>query len=188
MQLDQAREIGLEIIETLTPGCEQIVIAGSIRRDKPEPKDVEIVYRSKIEIVRLNLFENGPRAATERLVGDMVQNGTWRYDDVVRRNGPRYKRLIYKQVVIELFRADCDNWGYILALRTGPGEFNKLWATKSWAGGCCPLDIELRSGYLWRNGKKVTVSKEADFFNEMRIPHWPPAERNPVRLAKWMRK
>lgn len=186
MHLEQAHKIGMKIVGALSPACDRIIIAGSIRRDKPEPKDVEIVYIPRIETVRLDMFDSGQRPATESAIGHLVQNGFWRYDDVVKRNGPRYKRMIHEEVIIELFRATRENWGYILALRTGPGEFNKLWASKPWAGGCCPLDIKLQDGQVWRNGAPVVVAEETDFFTEMGMPYWPPAKRNPATLGKWM--
>ncbi len=43
MQLDKALEIAEKTKELLAPYCERIEIAGSIRRKKPEVKDIELV-------------------------------------------------------------------------------------------------------------------------------------------------
>ena len=41
MKLEQAKEIATKLIEQLTPYCDRIIIASSIRRKKPEPNDIE---------------------------------------------------------------------------------------------------------------------------------------------------
>lgn len=43
MEYTKAYEIAIRVKELLTPHCERIEIAGSIRRKKPEVKDIEIV-------------------------------------------------------------------------------------------------------------------------------------------------
>jgi len=188
MNLEDARQIGMEVVRALTPACDRIVIAGSVRRDKPTPKDIEIVYIASMTQARVNLFDTAPVPATDELIDDLVGHLFWFYDDHVKRNGPKYKRMIHTQsgAVIELFRAEPDNWGYILALRTGPGDFNALWARHPWSGGTLPVDIRLKDGFVWRDGKPVAVPDEATFFNEIGIPNWPPAERSAARLGQWL--
>jgi len=96
------------------------------------------------------------------------------------------QRLQAHRFVIELFRANHDNWGYILALRTGPGDFNKIWAAHSWNGGCLPADVALKDGYLWRGGKPVTTPSENEFFAAIGLPCWQPEERSAIHLAKYL--
>ena len=43
MTLERAKEIAEKVVSQLSPYCERIEIAGSVRREKPFPKDVEIV-------------------------------------------------------------------------------------------------------------------------------------------------
>lgn len=43
MKLEQALEIAEKVKALLAPHCERIEIAGSIRRKKPDVKDIEIV-------------------------------------------------------------------------------------------------------------------------------------------------
>lgn len=57
MKLDKALEIAERIKELLAPYSERIEIAGSIRRKKPEVKDVELVAIPKPYDV--GLFESG---------------------------------------------------------------------------------------------------------------------------------
>jgi len=203
MNLEQARRIGMEVVEALTPACDRIIIAGSVRRGKPNPKDIEIVYIPRMTNTRVDLFTVNKRPATEAFIDDLIRRRFWYFDDQLKRNGPRYKRMVRyterpitsmrdwpgtdeQRVVIELFRADRDNWGYILALRTGPGDFNKMWASKSWDGGTLPIDLALKDGYLWRHGKPVPTPTEEEFFAQIGIPCWPPAERSAIHLAQYL--
>ncbi len=43
MKLSQAQNLAERIIETMQPFCQRVAIGGSIRREKPEVKDIEIV-------------------------------------------------------------------------------------------------------------------------------------------------
>lgn len=48
MKLEQAQSIAEELRRELEPGCERIEIAGSIRRKKPEVKDIELCLIPKM--------------------------------------------------------------------------------------------------------------------------------------------
>ncbi|GAJ14573.1 unnamed protein product, partial [marine sediment metagenome] len=43
MKLEQAQKIAEEVVKRLSPYCQRIQIAGSIRRQKPQVRDVDIV-------------------------------------------------------------------------------------------------------------------------------------------------
>jgi DNA polymerase/3'-5' exonuclease PolX len=47
-----ARRVADELVEALTPRCEQICIAGSLRRGKSEVGDIEILYVPRRGLVR----------------------------------------------------------------------------------------------------------------------------------------
>jgi DNA polymerase/3'-5' exonuclease PolX len=57
MKYQEALKIAQETVELLRPHCERIEIAGSIRREKPEPNDIEIVAIPKP--YEVGLFESG---------------------------------------------------------------------------------------------------------------------------------
>jgi len=192
MRWQQAWEIGMAVVEALSPACDRIMVAGSVRRCKPEPNDIEIVYIPRMVGRRKDLFSYEDVPATEAAVQELVERRFWRFDEEVKRNGPRHKRMVQcplasgDPVVIDLFRASADNWGYVLALRTGPGEFNKIWAAHPWDGGCLPVDVVLKDGYVWRRGKPVSTPTEEAFFAEIGVPYWLPEERSAIRLAKYL--
>ena len=184
MQLAHARELGMQVVEALSPACERLLLAGSVRRDKPQPKDIEIVYVPILVETSLDLFTTGLYPATEAKIVDLVHAGFWQFDLQTRRNEPKYKRLIYKNTVIELFRATRENWGLILALRTGPTDFNHLLVDRF--RGAMPVDMQMKSGYLWQRGQRLPTPTESDFFTAIGIPLWPPHERSGPRLARYL--
>ena len=56
MKWQEAWEIGIEVVEVMSPACDRIMIAGSVRRAKPEPKDIEIVYIPRMASERVDLL------------------------------------------------------------------------------------------------------------------------------------
>jgi DNA polymerase/3'-5' exonuclease PolX len=200
MNLAGARAIAEEVRDALSPDCERIQIAGSIRRGKPEVKDIEIVYIPRMILPQPALFDLGLSAdssipATDRAIDDLIANATLARDDKVKRWGPKYKRAVHVQtgMVVELFAATGDNWGYIYALRTGPAEFNHLLVTKKAYGGAMPADMYVHSGYLWHTDGEAGahtcchMPSEEVFFATLQLPCWPPEERTAERLAGYLR-
>lgn len=186
MKLQLAQGVAAEIIQALKPDCVQIQEAGSIRRLKPEVKDVEIVYISKTGSRQMDLF--GLNLQTyfhvDHTLLTLIADGILAKDPTTKRWGPKYKRAIHcaSGIVVELFRTEPDNWGYILALRTGPDKFNKLLVTKHAHGGALPPDIILRGGNVWLIGRcpqetLIPAPTEHSFFAALNLPHIPPQER-----------
>lgn len=129
-----------------------------------------------------------PVAATNWVIDEGIRAGFWRFDEEVRRNGPKYKRMVHgaSGLVVELFAAEYGNWGLQLALRTGPAEFNVVLVTKPWKGGAMPADVVMRDGWLWRMGRKVETRTEEEFFGVLGVPWWEPEERQVMRLVRWL--
>lgn len=178
MKLAKAQEIGWEVIRILSPGCTQIALAGSVRREKSQVKDVEIVYTP--QMLPVDFWGQVQKSAMPSLLLEMINQGQLSFDPCTPRNGPKYKRLLYEGMVVELFKASKENWGLIYALRTGPAEFNH-WLVKR-MGGAMPIEMRMSDGWLWRNGKKLPTPTEEVFFKEIGVPCWPPEERSKERL------
>jgi len=193
MELDLARQVGAEVVAVLAPACEQIMVAGSVRRGKAQPKDIEIVYQPKRGRRPKDLFSEETYELTEPIIAEMLLDGVLRRDTEVVRWGPKYKRAIHVDsgAVIELFAATEENWGYILALRTGPGEFNKIWVRSVIQGGALPLGMTLINGHVWdrrdhSHTKVIQTPTEESFFAVLGLPCWPPEERTPGRLIDYL--
>jgi DNA polymerase/3'-5' exonuclease PolX len=188
MNHKDAVEIALTVLKRLQSACERICIAGSIRRHKPNCKDVEIVYIPRYQEEQVDMFKTAPVPATEKRISELVASGFLEFDTEVKRNGPKYKRLIHvaSSMTIELFRAGPDNWGLIMALRTGPAKFNKLLVTKPWGGGAMPAHLSMRDGYLWGQDGRIDTPTETAFFGAINLPYWAPQERSGEQLKAYL--
>ncbi|MCG3207253.1 MAG: hypothetical protein FOGNACKC_00853 [Anaerolineae bacterium] len=165
------------VIEHIGYACEKIEVAGSVRRKKPRIGDIELVCVP----VKLG---NGVSLLDEALAkwlatSDRVRTGSkW---------GPKARQLeLYADqldawVQVELYITTPEQWGYILAFRTGPKEFNMKWLTQEIKGGVLPDDYYFEGGWLFRNGRRVPTPNESDIF--ALIGGWiPPEDRNPQIL------
>ena len=192
MQLEEARKVGMEVIEMLASRCERAMIAGSVRRGKAQPKDIEIVLIPAMVERRVDLFTTEQVYSLDEVVLPELVQGRLVLDTEVKRNGPRYKRLIHVRTgaVVEVFAARPETWGYILALRTGPADFMHKLVTARSQGGAMPFGRCVKSGQMWRFSegrmREQPTPTEADFFREVGLPCWPAAERTLERLEQYL--
>jgi DNA polymerase/3'-5' exonuclease PolX len=197
MKLQSAQRVAMQTIQALHHDCVEIEVAGSIRREMPIVKDVELVYISKTTSQQMDLF--GSHIQTffnvDTMLATMIDDEMITKDIAVKRWGPKYKRVVHcaSGIVIELFRAEIDNWGYILALRTGPDKFNKLLVTKHAKGGALPPDIKLQGGHVWHVGRtniptKISTPNERGFFALLDLPFIPPQERTAEYLKRLIKE
>ena len=135
MKLKDLYPITQALLDQLASACVRIEIAGSLRRGKRDPKDIELVCIPSIGEYSVPVYEMfAAPAATVHQVNHLedalmtlIQAGAWEFDPLVRRNGPRYKRLRHgaSGICCDLFITDARRWGVIFAIRTGPANFSQ---------------------------------------------------------------
>ena len=108
MQLERAKNIADEVIKRLSPYCQRIEVAGSIRRKKPTVKDVDIV-----------LIPLDPWNLTHEIMG----LGT------TRSAGAKVMRVLYNGIQVGIYFASEETWATLLLIRTGSAENNIRLAT-----------------------------------------------------------
>ena len=201
MDIGKALGIALRLVEDLESGCTRIEIAGSLRRGKPEVKDIEIAAIPRVTIETIeDMF--GDSCGTvevfhfEEHLGNLLDlelGWEWELDPVQRRNGPRYKRLRHKiaGICCDLFLTTERGWGGCLAIRTGPWDFSRALVTlarRQWK--------HVADGYLVHHHPKpkggcpkgsscpliVPTPEEADFFAALDLPWIEPCDRT----ASWV--
>jgi hypothetical protein len=235
MPLEYARGMAEALVELLAPACERIEIAGSVRRKKAKPNDIEIVA-----VPRISEMKQAP-AATIDLLGNrqvvpvtveirndldvmcdlfLAQGTLEKRPDNRGRHcwGTGIKRAVFYQgkdyAPVDLFQViEPRQWGVIYAIRTGPGDCNRLLVTSRRWGGGCPLDRKVAGGRVWfidpgredlarmpatrfarlaEQGEieatMIPTPEEEDFFRQMTIPCWLPEQRTERRLMQLMRQ
>jgi hypothetical protein len=158
MTLEYARDLAEALVELLRPACQRIEIAGSVRRGKPTPNDIEIVavprWRGQVKLMwgveptenmlNLRCLE---LLATRQLEKRSDNQGRYCWGTGVKRavffRGKDYAPVDLFQVIEPV------QWGVIYAIRTGPGDFNHRMVTSRKFGGACPLGRKVAGGRVW---------------------------------------
>lgn len=162
--LETARAVAEQLVFLMSPHCERIEIAGSIRRGKAEVKDIELVLIPKATWYGL----------TDQWVSDgvLAKAHAW---------GQRYRAAVHveSRIRVDLFVAEVGNFGAVLQLRTGPGDANKRLMT--WLKDV-RAQLQMKEAYWWHGSQRLLTPEEADVFALFGIEHLPPEKRT---LAAW---
>jgi DNA polymerase (family 10) len=174
-------KVAAELCALLKPGCDRIVVAGSLRRKRPTVGDVEIVYIPKIEdrpdpndlfarklvnqvdVILASLEE---RKVLERRLN---ANGSQVFGE---KN--KLMRHCATGLPVDLFSAVEANWHNYLVCRTGPAESNVRIATEA-----------VKRGWKWnpyglgfsRGSEVYAVQSEQDAFEFVGLPYLVPEQR-----------
>lgn len=164
--LAQALSVASRLVYDLQDTCERLEIAGSIRRRKEMVKDIELVVIPKEEIQGL-LAEPGRSQGFIRTV--------MMWEKVKGDAMGRYtQRRLPGGATLDLFVATPDNWGLILAIRTGSARFSHEVLAKAWVRA----GYRSEGGVLMKNGTPTYVREERDLFSLLGIPWIEPEGRN----------
>lgn len=154
--LQVARDHAERIAAMLRPHCTQIDIAGSIRRQKPEVSDIEIVCIPALEPVGLFADQWQRKHEFVEAVAQLPRiKGNASDGRYTQRRDP------HSGMAVDIFMAAPDNYGLILILRTGSADFNQqklLVALKNHR-------YTMRDGQIWNHkGERIpTPTEEAVF-------------------------
>lgn len=194
MKLQQALSLSSRIVELLRPHTSLIHIAGSVRRQKPEVKDIEILCIPNKISLQQNLFGE---SSNQTVTGGFVMALEQMTREVIKgQTNGRYMQIILKGgATLDLFMPDPDDYYRQLAIRTGSSKYSHeviaaAWRRKGWVG----TDIGLRriedseakiSGEktTWKcintNGEKPPVwASEEAFFEWLDIKWIHPVNRD----------
>lgn len=191
----EASRAASALVGALEAGCERIEIAGSLRRRKPEVRDIEVVA-----IARLEDRPGEDLWATktthdvlEERIAEFLASGflevrqveNHRIDGRVElqtKLGPAFKALVFRGIPVDLFIVRRPaTWGCIFALRTGPGDWNTRLVMD-----CKAIGRRVEGGQVtrWDGTRWVAVPtpEEADFFAALGQPWVSPADRRVDRI------
>ena len=155
MKLDESLGIANKYVSYLEPFCKRIQIAGSIRREKEEIKDIEIVCT----LDNLNEFSEMVNR-WKKIKGEPI--------------GKYTQRELPEGIKLDLFMSQVENWGNILLIRTGNWQFSKyIVGTKAKQAGLIQKD-----GFLWRGDEKINCLEEKDVFDLLKIDYIEPKDRD----------
>lgn len=125
----EAMEVASEIQHFLTPHCDQLLIAGSLRRGKAEVGDIEILYIPRLVDKPDGLFD------TKKFDMADGQITCWLADGSITKRpninggtswGEKNKLAIWTPagIPVDFFATTKENWWVSLVIRTGSKETN----------------------------------------------------------------
>lgn len=199
MKLTEATTYAEKIAEWLAPHCEFIEIAGSVRRRRPNPNDVDLVVIPKHRTVKdmlgaviedtlpliahLNEYvasqARKDRAENPsigyRMPGDHGAGGELRkVSQESLPSGPRENILIkLKSCDLDIFLATEETLGSVLLCRTGSVQHNIYLAERARAHGS---QWKTQTG-IWRDGELIASRTEHAIFAALKLDWLEPEKR-----------
>jgi len=154
MNLERAQRIANEVIKRLSPYCQRIEVAGSVRRKKPLVNDIDFV------LIPSDLW---------KLHHEIMLLGA------VRMSGLKIMRVMAGSVQIDLYFASPETWATLLLIRTGSAKNNIRLATlakeRGWhlaASG---------NGLFNERGERIAGDSEQSIYQALGLPWQQPEER-----------
>lgn len=207
-----ASRLADDVMALLEPSCERIKVAGSIRRERPDIGDIDLVCVPRLHMQTAPSPEDGvvrdlfgdvvgkPSAAPavvtvselDTCCAALLDSGMFQYRLNVKGQkswGHDLKKGTYRGLNIDICSATDDTWAYWMAIRTGPAEFSKRMVTDRRHGGFCPHYLHFKGARLRRvdNEEPIDTPDEETLFRELGLAWLPPIVRTdtcePRRLA-----
>ena len=178
--------VAKELCDVLSPVCERLIVAGSLRRLKPSVGDVEILFVPRFETRCYDLIESRPFNLTEQAIAGLLCGGI--LDKRKSSNGTvawgqKNKLAVHVEsgIPVDLFSAGNENWWNYLVCRTGPAESNmricNAAIAKGWKWTPYGPGFTKAGGGL-SPGETYAVSSERDVFDFVGLPYLEPSQRH----------
>jgi len=160
MKFEEATPRAVLVVQTIEHLCDKIVIAGSLRRQKPDVNDIDIV-----------LIPQTPwywPATIANLLRDQLGMK-------IIQAGPELITLGFSEVdlPVDLYRARPETWGVLLLIRTGSIDHNIKLCSKAREMG---LMLSAAKGVI-KEGKVIASRTEQEIFKALEMEYVPPEKR-----------
>jgi len=158
-ELEYAGEMANRLMGILEPCCQRIAVAGSIRRKRPQVKDIDLV------IIPNNLSALGITLL--------------RYGEILTKKRLSTKTKIIKYrfhgIPVEIYIANEETWPMLLLVRTGSASHNQVLAMLAKQQG---LKLKANGrGIVDAQGNRVSGDTEESIFEALGLEYIPPEKR-----------
>jgi len=157
LELEQAENLGKEIIKALVRHVEKAEIAGSVRRRRPQVNDLDIVV-----IPTLWMWASIP-TTLESLDLEFVRGK----DDLLTFVRKR------DNFMVDIYRASFPTWGTLLLIRTGSKMHNVKLCVRARELG---LMLSAKKGVL-NQGIVIASRTEEEIFKALQLDYVAPEQR-----------
>jgi len=196
MKLGEAQSIANHIRESMAPYCLKVEVGGSIRREVPEVKDIEIIASPRwTEVgdpadlfgetrVRSNTLYRGwakgnpnfrvreePCPSIQWIKPGTAEIIPWS----IKEDGNYWRGIIHEYgIKVDIFMSAPTNWGAVLLVRTGHWSFGREIVTWAKKVGYCFDKAGVWSEDLTTN---YEVPEEAQVFELLGLEYVEPKDR-----------
>lgn len=164
-----ARECADRLAIWLSSFCERVEIAGSIRRQKAEVSDIDLVAIPRIEVEK-DMFGAPVKSinVTWREIDRRATADGWQ----MLRAGAEIVSWTHRGIQVDVFFTEPQYWGSMLLCKTGSKEHNIWLANYAIAQGG---KWHPNHGLYLRN-RRISDTEEA-IYDALRIAYIPPEKR-----------
>lgn len=166
---DVAMDMALMVVRKISPLCDRVKVAGSLRRKKGDVGDIEIVCIPKEQS---DLFGNKFRSAD--VISSLLKESGYG----LHKDGEHYKQINLIHCMCDLFITTPECWGVIYMIRTGSADFSHKMVTPKRYGGFMPSHLKVKEGRLWNGDTVLDTPEEEDVFSAYGIDFIEPERRN----------
>lgn len=178
----EALRVAQQLVEILSPFCERIEIAGSLRRQKPDVGDIELLFvgkraTRKVDLLSTEEYDDCAEHIDRLLKAGLLakrpnKNGVFTW-------GAKNKLGIFTEtgIPVDFFATDAGCWWNALVVRTGGRENNLLITTTAQKKG---YSFEAYgSGFrtLCGPGGYYQTRSERDVYEFLGLPYLEPKDR-----------
>jgi DNA polymerase (family 10) len=164
MKLEEAEQLANQIVQSIKHLCdpEHIMIVGSIRRRRPEVKDIDIVLIPQ-----------------DWMWNTIIQTLKTNWQAEVIEAGQELARLKFptgatsEPVQVDIYRARPETWGVLLLIRTGSIEHNIKLCSRARAMN---MMLSAKKGVI-KNGKVIASRTEEEIFKALGMDFVEPEKR-----------
>ncbi|MBA7681609.1 hypothetical protein ES703_89949 [subsurface metagenome] len=154
MELEKAKVIADTVVKALEPYCDRVVVAGSIRRQKPTVRDIDLVL-----VVR----------DRQNLDSALMRMGSY------KMSGMKIARIEMDSIPLDIYFATPETFATLLLIRTGSVESNIRLATLAKKRG---WRLAASGGGLFNeHGERIAGDSEKSIYEALGVPYQRPEER-----------
>ena len=160
--LEKGLKVGNEVLQKLSPFCKKIEIVGSIRRERHEVGDVEVLCIPKTQEVPDGFF----CTKTIPVDGFVLYINSMKKIRGDPATGKAFARIHESGIQIDIFTATDKTWGVQKVIRTGPWQYSKLMVTDIKSRGFRVADGGNLQRWVENSGfQNVPCYTEKDFYD-----------------------
>jgi len=162
--------VAKKIVQELSPACERVEIAGSLRRGKPAVHDIDIILLPRSPS---SVGLQSSVSSLDEVISALINRGSL----IVVREGDKIRSFIAAKtgIPVDVYVATHDTWATLLLIRTGSKEHNIQLAQRA-----RQLGMKLRAsgdGIENQGGELIKIQSEDEIFSLLKVPYLPPEKR-----------